>query len=312
VQPNGRRAVIRVEPAAGALGAEIAGVDLARLGEAEFAAIRDAFHRHGVVFFRDQRLTTAEHKAFSARFGPLAIMPYVKPLDGEPEIIAVLKEAEEQRISVFGGAWHSDFSYLEEPPLGSVLYALKVPPCGGDTLWADMYAAYETLSPGLQHMLSGIRAMHSGHVYGAKNPPTRTIHTSRSIEITRGNAEADLERAQPVVRVHPATERKALFVNPIYTTRFEGMTEAESRPLLDFLYAHATRPEFTCRFRWTKGAVALWDNRCTLHYAINDYDGHRRLLHRTTIKGERPIGVDEIGSRHQGEPMASSSQAGPR
>ena len=240
--------MIRVRPMAGALGAEIEGADLARLSDAAFAQIRDAFHRYGVVFFRDQRLTPAEHKSFSARFGTLDIVPYVKPLDGDPEIIAVLKEADERRISVFGGAWHSDFSFLEEPPLGSVLYALEVPPFGGDTLWADMYRAYETLSPGLRRTLDGMRAMHSGHVYGARNPPTRTLRTSRSIAISRNNPEADIERAQPVVRVHPATGRRALFVNSIYTTRFEDMTEEESRPLLDSLYAHATRPEFTCRF----------------------------------------------------------------
>jgi taurine dioxygenase len=281
---------IRIEPLAGALGAEILGVDVTRLDDATAEAVRDAFHRYLVVFFRDQRLDNAQLKEFSRRFGPLDVMPYVKPLDGDPEIIAVRKEAAERKISIFGGDWHSDFSFLEEPPLGSALYALEVPEFGGDTLWSNMYAAYEALSPGMQRLLNGLDAMHSGHVYGARNPPTRHMRTSASIEISRGNKEADVERPHPVVRIHPETGRKALFVNPIYTTRFADMTEAESKPLLEFLYAHSIRPEFTCRFRWRPGSLALWDNRSALHCAINDYDGHRRLMLRTTIKGDRPFG----------------------
>jgi taurine dioxygenase len=287
---------ISVQPVSGALGAEIGGVELARLDDAAFAEIRRAFLEHLVLFFRDQRLDAAGLKAFSRRFGPLSRVPYVKPLDDDPEIIAVRKEPEERRISVFGGAWHSDFSFLAEPPLGSALYALDVPSCGGDTLFADMYRAYEALSPGMRRLLDGLRAMHSGHVYGAARPPTRTMRTSASIEISRGNPEADIERAHPVVRVHPETGRRALFVNAIYTTRFEGMSEAESRPLLAFLEAHATRPELTCRFRWRPGSLALWDNRCTLHLAVNDYDGARRLLWRTTIAGDTPIGPGTTAS----------------
>jgi taurine dioxygenase len=281
---------LSVQPVSGALGAEIAGVDLARLDEPSAAEIRRAFAEHLVLFFRGQRLDAATLKAFSRRFGPLQRVPYVAPLEGEPDIIAVRKEAAERSISVFGGAWHSDFSFLEAPPLGSVLYALEVPPAGGDTLFADAYRAYEALSPGMRRLLDGLEAMHSGHVYGAARPPTLELRTSTSIDISRNNPEADAERAHPVVRVHPVTGRRALFVNPIYTTRFNGMSEAESRELLGFLYAHQTQPHFTCRFRWDPGAVALWDNRCTLHLAVNDYDGHRRLLWRTTIAGERPMG----------------------
>ena len=251
----------------------ISGVDLARLDEESFVEIRRAFLDHLVLFFREQELDAAALKAFTARFGPLSRVPYITPLEGEPDIVAVRKEKEERRISVFGGAWHSDFSFLAEPPLGSVLYALEVPPYGGDTLFADMYRAYEALSPGLQRLLEGLRAMHSGHVYGAARSPTLTMRTSTSIGISRNNPEADEERPQPVVRLHPETGRKALLVNAIYTTRFEGMTEEESRPLLEFLYARAVRPEFTCRFSWAPGSVAVWDNRCTLHLAVNDYDG---------------------------------------
>jgi taurine dioxygenase len=279
-----------LRPIAGALGAEIGGVDLARpLSAAQFAEISRAFLDHLVIFFHDQALTPLQHKEFTARFGALSRVPYVKALDEHPEIIAVLKEADERKISVFGGAWHSDFSFLEEPPLGSVLYALETPSPGGDTLWSNMYEAYDTLSAGMKRLLDPLAAIHSGHVYGVDGIPA-DLRTSRSIAISRNNLEADVERGHPVVRVHPETGRKALFVNSIYTTRFAGMSAEESKPLLDFLYAHATRPEFTCRFRWRKGALAVWDNRCTMHYAINDYDGQRRLMHRTTIAGDRPVG----------------------
>ncbi|HEX3500834.1 MAG TPA: TauD/TfdA family dioxygenase [Stellaceae bacterium] len=292
---------LELRPIAGALGAEIAGIDLAQpLTATQFAEIRRAFLDHLVIFFHDQVLTPEQHKAFSARFGALSRMPYVKALDEHPDIIAVLKEADEQKISVFGGAWHSDFSFLEEPPLGSVLYALEVPPYGGDTLWSNMYAAYDALSEGMKRLLDGLVALHSGHVYGVDGVPTN-LRTSRSIAISRNNPEADIERGHPVVRIHPETGRKALFVNPIYTTRFARMCVAESKPLLDFLYAHATRPEFTCRFRWRKGSLAVWDNRCAMHYAINDYDGRRRLMHRTTIAGDRPFGPTDTSTTFRQE-----------
>lgn len=282
---------IEIRPMAGALGADIHGVDLAKpLDEATFAAIERAFHDYLVIQLHGQQLTPEQQVAFTRRFGPLSRSPYVKHLDQHPDIIAVLKEADERGISTFGNAWHSDFSFLEEPPLGSVLYALEVPTHGGDTLFANMYAAYEALSPGLKRMLDGVNAMHSGKPYGTAGP-SPDLKLSRSIAIERGRPEADRETAHPVVRVHPATGRKALFVNAIYTTRFEDMTEAESAPLLQYLFEHIQRPEFTCRLRWRKGDLAMWDNRCTLHYAVNDYDGQHRLMHRTTIRGERPRGI---------------------
>jgi taurine dioxygenase len=278
-----------VEPIAGSLGAEVHGVDLACDLDAQTTReIRRAFLAHGVIFFRGQRLTAEHLLDVSRRFGPLCRVPYITPLDRYPDIVAVRKEAEERRISTFGGTWHSDFTFLEHPPMASVLYALEVPPHGGDTLWASTSAAYERLSRGLRRLLAGRRAMHSGHIYGAERPPLH-LRTSTSIRISRHNPEADVERPHPVVRMHPETLRPALFVNPVYTTRFEGMTEAESEPLLGYLYRHATRPELTCRFRWRAGDLAIWDNRCTLHLAVNDYDGYRRELYRTTIAGERPI-----------------------
>ena len=280
---------ITVQPVAGSLGAEVSGVDLAApLSNAAAAEIRRAFTENLVLFFRDQRLTPEQHLAFSGLFGRLCRMPYIKHMDDYPDIIAVLKEADERKISTFGNAWHSDFSFLEEPPLGSILYAREVPSHGGDTLFANMYEAYEALSAGMKRMLLGLKAMHSGKPYGQGGLP-KDLKTSRSIGIERNKPEADREIAHPVVRLHPESGRKALFVNAIYTTRFEDMSEAESRPLLDFLFQHVQRPEVACRFRWAEGSLAVWDNRCTVHYAVNDYDGSRRLMHRTTVAGERPM-----------------------
>lgn len=278
-----------LKPLAGALGTEMAGLDLSRdIGEADADLLRRTLADRGVVVLRDQRLTPERQIELTRLFGPVARMPYIGALPGYPDIIPVLKEAEERNVATFGGDWHSDFSYLERPPGGSLLYALEVPSHGGDTLWADMTKAYAALSDGMRRLLRGRRAMHSGWIYGARHTPN-TARTPRSIAISRGNAEADVERAQPIVRRHPVTGRPALFVNPIYTTRLEGMSVAESRPLLDFLYAHARAPEFCCRLRWTPGTLAIWDNRSTLHYAVNDYDGQRRLLHRTTFAGEEPL-----------------------
>jgi taurine dioxygenase len=253
-------------------------------------AIKTALAERGVLAFRGQRLTPERLVEVSAAFGPLLRVPYVEPMPGHPDIIAVLKEAEETAISVFGGDWHSDYSFLERPPFATLLYGLEIPPAGGDTLWADMRVAYDALSPAMRALLDPLQAMHSGHVYGAQRPPLN-LATSSSIKISRMNPEADAERAHPVVRLQPETGRRALFVNRIYTTRFAGMTEDESRPLLEFLYGHATRPEFCCRWRWRAGDLLMWDNRAVMHYAVNDYDGHRRLLHRTTVEGEVPRGA---------------------
>ncbi len=291
-----KSAEITITPLTTVIGAEVAGVDLARgLEKDVFARIRAALIEYQVIFFRDQKLSLQDFESFSARFGPLLRVPYVKPVERHPTIIAVLKEADETQISIFGGEWHSDFSYLEAPPALTVLYSEDVPEGRGDTLWTSMYAAYEGLSDGLKQKLDAMRVMHSGHVYGAKRPRSARLKTSRSIDISRGNPEADEERSHPAVRVHPETGRRALFVNPIYTTRFEGMEEEESQPLLDALYAKATRPENTCRFAWRNGSIAVWDNRCTMHLATNDYDGFRRLLYRTTVAGEKPAGPPESG-----------------
>ncbi|MFO0997744.1 MAG: TauD/TfdA family dioxygenase [Alphaproteobacteria bacterium] len=283
-----RNAPIGVHPIAGAIGAEISGVDLARpLDDETFAAVRQAFLDHLVIFFRDQTMTPDQHKAFCRRFGSLDLDRFVVPLEGHPEVLVVAKEEGERYA--FGNVWHADVTFYERPPLGSVLYALEVPAYGGDTLFSNMYLAYETLSPGLKRTLEGLTAMHCAvHAYG-KAALDQKFGDDRTIKIRRDREdEANLEVEHPVVRTHPDTGRKCLFVNPAYTIRFKDMTIDESKPLLSYLYDHAMRPEFTCRFRWSKGAVAFWDNRCAWHRSMNDYQGHRRIMHRVTINGDRP------------------------
>jgi taurine dioxygenase len=281
---------IEVKPLAGALGAEIFGVDLGTpLGNQTFAEIHRAFVDHQVIFFRDQTLTPEQHKAFSAKFGKLEITRYVKSIEGHPEIIPVIKEAEDVGKFNFGGTWHSDMTFLAEPPLGSLLYAREVPAYGGDTLWANMYRAYETLSSGMRKMLDGMVAVHSAaRAYGPRGAFAKAGNQTKSMQIDP-SAEAEAEMEHPVVRTHPESGRKCLFVNPVYTTRFKDMTERESKPLLDFLNEHAVSPHNTCRFRWENGSLAFWDNRCTQHRALWDYWPHTRFGNRVSVKGDRPV-----------------------
>lgn len=279
-------------PIAGALGAEIRGIDLSRpLSDEQFDEVRTALHEHLVIFFRDQTLTPQQHIEFSSRFGDLLEVPFVRALDGYPTILPVMKGKSESTKRVFGGVWHTDMSYADEPPLGSALYGRIIPPYGGDTMWANMYRAYETLSDRLKALLDGLYALHSPvRSYGAGGAVVNNGDPAHKMDV-RTDGRANAEVIHPVVRVHPATGKKALYVNGTYTLRFDGMTQEESEPLLQFLYRHAGRPEFTCRFRWTPGALALWDNRCTQHLAMNDYDGFDREMHRTTIAGDRPLPV---------------------
>ena len=279
-----------IRPVAPACGAEVLGVDMAELSVETLTLLRHALADYGVLFIRDQHLTPEQQLDVTRRFGPILRVPYIKHLDAYPDIIAVLKEADEKRISTFGGTWHSDFSFLPEPPSLTLLYAIELPEVGGDTLWASQYAAYDALSDGMKALIDPLRAIQTAWPHGTKGPGANAA-TSKSIGMVRNDPSADREISQPVVRVHPVTGRKALFVNPVYTQHFESMTEEESRPLLQFLFAHATKAEFTCRLRWAPGTLAVWDNRCLLHLAINDYDGSRRLLHRTTVAGEQPVGV---------------------
>jgi len=273
---------LQVRPVAGALGAEILGIDLSHdLGEESVAAIRAAWLKHLVIFFRDQTLPPAAFLGVARRFGQAVEYPFIKGIEGFPEITPVIKL--EHETMNFGGLWHSDTAYLECPPMATMLIAREVPPFGGDTLFANMYLAYETLSDGMKRMLDGLVTVNSS----AKADVTKT-REDRMRDGAKESAKTQYTAEHPVVRTHPETGRKALYINGGHTVRFKDMTEQESAPLLQFLFQHATRPEFTCRFRWDAGSIALWDNRCTQHNPINDYHGFRRVMHRVTLAGDRP------------------------
>ena len=273
---------IEVRPIAGALGAEVSGVDLAQPLRPEVVAeIRAAFLRHLVIFFRDQPLDPAQFLKFAGCFGRPVEYPFVKGIEGYPEIIPVLK-LEHERVN-FGGIWHTDTAYLETPPMGTMLVAREVPPFGGDTEFANMYLAYEELSAGMRAMLDPLVAVNSS----AKADVTRTREDRIRSSPTEQSRKVFLAE-HPVVRTHPETGRKSLYVNVAHTLRFKDMTEEESAPILGFLHRHQVRAEFTCRFRWQPGSIAFWDNRCALHNPVNDYHGYRRLMHRITLAGDRP------------------------
>ncbi len=280
---------IETHPIAGAIGAEVTGVDFAQqLTNSQTAAVKQALWDHKVVFFRNQELTPEDHIRVAGVFGDVYRVPFITAREGYPDIIDIVKEPEDGDMYNFGGVWHSDATFDERPPLGSVLYSLETPPHGGDTLWTNMEAAYEALSDGMKGMLNGMTACHSAERnYGSGGYFKDDARQSASMDI-QPSEEGDKVVEHPVVRTHPETGNKSLFVNPVYTIRFKDMTEEESQPLLNFLYAHAIRPEFQCRFTWTSKTVAIWDNRCTMHFAINDYAGHRRHMNRVTIAGGRP------------------------
>ncbi|MEX2618244.1 MAG: TauD/TfdA family dioxygenase [Alphaproteobacteria bacterium] len=271
---------IEVRPISGALGAEIFGADLSRdLPDDTIAEIRRAWLDNLVIFFRDQTITPAQQLALAKRFGEPVEYPFIRGLPDFPEITPVVKLAHE--TVNFGGLWHTDTTYQQRPPMASMLYALELPPYGGDTLFANCYRAYETLSDGLKAVLdplTGIYSSHKGRVVDTR--------AARAADSPKEDAKVARVAEHPVVRIHPETGRKALYVSFAHTTCFKGWTEAESRPLLDYLFEHQTRPEFTCRFRWAVGSVALWDNRCALHNPINDYHGYKRVLHRITFAGQ--------------------------
>jgi taurine dioxygenase len=271
-----------VRPLASALGAEIFGVDLAEpVEDAMIQALRAALLEHVVIFFRDQALAPQQLLGLAEHFGEVGEYPFVKGLPECPLVLPVIKEPHER--SNFGGIWHSDTAYLERPALGTLLYALETPPVGGDTMFANMYLGYEALSEGMQRLLAGLRAVN----VAGKPAVLRTREGMHGRSGTAADVEAT-SAVHPVVRTHPETGRKSLYVNLAHTLRFEDMTEEESEPLLRYLFAHQIKPEFTCRFRWRPGSLAFWDNRASLHYPLNDYHGRRRVMHRVTLLGDRP------------------------
>ena len=276
---------ITVRPIAGALGAEVSGVDFSReMTPGQIAEVKRAHNEHLVIFFRDQNPSDNDLARFAQYFGDLAVLPPHRQHPGSlPQLLVIDKKPED--ALVFGWEWHSDTTHLEVPPLGSVLAAKVLPPVGGDTLFANQYMAYDTLSEGMKELLGGLRAVHSNGRILASLEADDVLAPSEG----RDGKKATLSAVHPVVRTHPDTGKKALFVNTLHTERFENMSLEESAPLLQYLFTHSTRPEFTCRFRWQPGSIAFWDNRCCQHLALDDYPGQRRLMHRVQVRGTRPV-----------------------
>jgi taurine dioxygenase len=276
---------LAVRRISGALGAELRGLDLKSIDETGFARVNELLLEHLVLFFPDQHLGPDEHRAFALRFGPPEIHPFIPKLDEDhPEIVVLRAEA-----GYIADVWHTDVTFDPEPPICSVLQTLSMPPSGGDTLWANQYLAYERLSAPMREMLAGLTAIHTAANYG---------HPERKAE-------------HPVVRRHPATGRPSLFVNRQFTRRIPQLSRDESDALLGFLYDHATQPDFTCRYAWEVGAVAIWDNRCTQHYAVNDYEGERAIS-RVTILGDRPQAAFDAGRWPNYQARRMSAAAGGR
>jgi taurine dioxygenase len=273
---------LTIRKIAGGIGAEIGGVDLSReLSDDTLQAIHRAWMDHVVIFFRGQTLSSAQYLAFAERMGEPIEYPFVGGLPGFPVITPVIK-LEHERVN-FGGVWHSDTSYLQEPPKGTMLFALEVPPFGGDTIFANQYLAYEALSDGMKRTLDTLTGVSSS----GKADTTKSREDRIAVNPPK-QAQGVFDAEHPVVRTHPETGRKSLYINPGHTVRFKGWSEDESAPLLNFLHQHQRKEEFTCRFVWEVGSLALWDNRAALHYPINDYHGYRRVMHRITLKGDRP------------------------
>lgn len=274
-----------IEPLAGALGAEIRGIDLKEAAERNYHAIHEAFLKYSVLVFRDQELQPADLMRVGTRFGEPCYYPFVTGIDGYPFIFEVVKE--ENETVNFGGNWHSDTTYLPQPPRATLLYALETPTHGGDTLFANTTAAYDALSEAMRALVDKLVGVNSASlkVTGGRRKMHSTIGGMKTQDMEKAD---EYEAEHPVVRTHPDTGRKALYLSRSHTIRFRDMTEQESRPLIDYLQAHQIRPEFTCRVRWSPGTLTVWDNRCTQHCAINDYHGQRRRMRRLTVGAETP------------------------
>lgn len=280
---------MKVTKLAPAMGAEITGINLA---ESDFSdnvfldnvigEVRAVWLEHNMVVLRNQNLAPQQQLALAKAFGAPAIYPFLEGVDGIPELTAVLKR--EHETVNFGGVWHTDTSYQDEPPMATMLQAIELPPIGGDTLFANQELAYDQLSDGLKATLAGLQV-----VCAANKAKVAATRTARIEESGKGTDVNELAAIHPVVRTHPETGRKSLYLSPGHATRFDGWTEEESAGLLEYLFQHQVAPEFQCRLGWGVGDIAIWDNRSTLHYPLNDYHGHRRLLHRITLKGDKPV-----------------------
>ena len=276
---------MQVTPIAGALGADVTGVDLRNLDSQGWDAIRRAFLKYSVLAIRDQKLEPEDIMTVGAKFGEPCHYPFVVGMEKFPFIFEVVKEPEEKRN--FGGAWHSDTSYLKQPPLATLLYALETPSHGGDTLFANTAAAYDALSDGMRKVVDTLVGVNSAELkYGGGR--TAMHKKIGGMKVHDTDSADQYVSEHPVARTHPDTGRKALYASRSHTTHFKGMTEEESAPLLGFLFQHQIRPEFTCRVRWAPGTLTVWDNRCTQHNAVNDYHGQRRRMRRLTVGAQTP------------------------
>jgi taurine dioxygenase len=279
---------IKVAPEPSGFGAEITGLDLSRPLPAEtLAEVKAAWAAHAVVAFPDQPLSLDALEAFTLQIGPFGDDPYVAPMPGHPNVLEVRREPTE-KLTPFGGAWHSDWSFQPAPPAATILRAQVIPPVGGDTLYCDACAAYEALDEATKAKLAPLRAVHSAtRAYGPKSAYSRELD-QRSMPIIV-SPEADKMHAHPLVRTHPVTGREALFISPVYTIGIEGWAPEEADPLLGELYKHMVQDRFIYRHKWKAGMVVMWDNRCTMHNAEGGYDGHLRVMHRTTVAGDTPV-----------------------
>lgn len=279
---------IKVQPQETGFGAEVTGVDLSRPLPAEvLAEVKDAWAAHKVLAFPDQALDLDQLEAFTLQMGPFGADPFIKPMPGRPNVLELRREPDE-RAPNFGGGWHSDWSFQPQPPSATILHSAVVPPVGGATLFVDAARAYDDLSPTMKAMLAPLRAIHSaGRPYGADGIFARETE-KRTMEII-SSAEADKTHPHPLVRTHPVTGRKALFVSPTYTVGVEGLSDMEADAVLGFLYKHLLQPKYRHRHEWRPQMLLMWDNRCTMHFAEGGYDGHLRVMHRTTVAGDTPV-----------------------
>jgi taurine dioxygenase len=279
---------IRVAPQPSGFGAEITGPDLSHpLDRETLAEVKAAWARHAVVAFPDQPLTLDQLEAFTQQIGPFGKDPFIKPMPGHPNVLELRREPDEKATN-FGAGWHSDWSFQAEPPAATLLHSEVVPPVGGDTLFCDCAAAYAALSPTMQRMIAPLRAVHSAsRAYGTKGVFARETE-KRTLQIIVSE-EAEETLTHPLVRTHPVTGRRALFISPVYTVGVEGLTPSESQQILALLFAHMIQPQFIYRHRWRPKMLLMWDNRCTMHLAEGGYDGYLRLMHRTTVAGDRPV-----------------------
>jgi alpha-ketoglutarate-dependent taurine dioxygenase len=288
---------IEAVPLAAAMGAEIRGVDIPRMTDDQFREVRHALFRHKMIFFRDQKLTHSDHEAFSLRFGPFAEDAYTQGVPGHRDVHPLIKEADDPSKMVFGEGWHTDSPFLPEPPSMTILYSVEIPPFGGDTIWCNSALAYSMLSDTYRKLIDGLKVRFSlrdvlaaaqGAVEVSDSPIGRLAATRSQEKLSDDLLRKIQGNVHPMVRTHPVTGEKALYVDASYAIGIEGMTAEESAPILRFLADHLTQSAFSCRLRWQPNMVAMWDNRLCVHQAYNDYQGYRREMYRTTVKGEKP------------------------